>query len=46
MVGQAPSKWHAEAHDRLLDQLVGAENRDAFLDTLRRLIAGLDTDKH
>jgi len=37
---------HAEAHDRALDQLVGAENRDAFLDTLRRLIAGLDMDRH
>ena len=37
---------HAALHDRLLDRLVGAENRDAFLDTLRRLIAGLDTDGH
>ncbi|WP_245614953.1 MarR family winged helix-turn-helix transcriptional regulator [Muricoccus aerilatus] len=35
---------HAEAHDRALDRLVGAEHRAAFLDTLRRLIAGLDTD--
>ena len=37
---------HAPAHDRVLDQLVGAENRDAFLEMLRRLIAGLDTDRH
>ncbi|TPG57244.1 MarR family transcriptional regulator [Roseomonas nepalensis] len=37
---------HAALHDRLLDRLVGAENRDAFLDTLRRLIAGLDTERH
>ncbi|HEY8612275.1 MAG TPA: MarR family winged helix-turn-helix transcriptional regulator [Roseomonas sp.] len=36
---------HAAAHDRALDRLVGSENRDAFLDMLRRLIAGLDTDE-
>lgn len=37
---------HARAHDDQLDRLVGAEHRDAFLDTLRRLIAGLDMDRH
>jgi DNA-binding MarR family transcriptional regulator len=35
---------HAAAHDADLDRLVGAENRAAFLDTLRRLIAGLELD--
>ena len=35
---------HAAAHDAALDRLVGAENRQAFLDTLRRLTAGLDSD--
>ncbi|MFC0387081.1 MarR family winged helix-turn-helix transcriptional regulator [Muricoccus vinaceus] len=36
---------HAAAHDRALDAIVGAENRGAFLDTLRRLIAALDSDR-
>ena len=36
---------HAAAHDRALDRLVGAENRDAFRDALRRLTAGLETDE-
>ncbi|SHK03348.1 DNA-binding transcriptional regulator, MarR family [Roseomonas rosea] len=35
---------HATAHDAALDRLVGPENRQAFLETLRRLIAGLDSD--
>jgi DNA-binding MarR family transcriptional regulator len=32
---------HARAHDRDLDSIVGLENKDAFLDTLRRIIAAL-----
>jgi DNA-binding MarR family transcriptional regulator len=36
---------HAAAHDRALDRLVGAENRDAFCQALRRLTAGLETDE-
>ena len=36
---------HAAAHDAALDRLVGAGNRAALLDTLRRLVAGLDTDE-
>ncbi|WBV44932.1 MarR family winged helix-turn-helix transcriptional regulator [Pseudoroseomonas cervicalis] len=32
---------HAAAHDAQLDALVGAENRDAFLAILRRLVIGL-----
>ncbi|WP_424136406.1 MarR family winged helix-turn-helix transcriptional regulator [Roseomonas chloroacetimidivorans] len=37
---------HAAAHDAALDKLVGAENRTAFLETLRRLIAGLETEEN
>ena len=36
---------HAAAHDRSLDRLVGAENRSAFCQALRRLTAGLETDE-
>ena len=36
---------HAAAHDRALDGLVGAENRDTFRDALRRLTAGLEMDE-
>ncbi len=32
---------HAATHDRQLDELVGAESKDAFLAILRRIIAGL-----
>jgi len=35
---------HAAAHDEVLDRLVGVENRATFLDALRRVIAGLDSD--
>lgn len=35
---------HAAAHDRELDLLVGADQRQAFLDALRRLMAGLEWD--
>ncbi|WP_245215305.1 MarR family winged helix-turn-helix transcriptional regulator [Pararoseomonas baculiformis] len=41
----AALQGHAAAHDRALDALVGPENRQAFLDTLRRLLAGLDSDE-
>lgn len=32
---------HAAAHDRQLDELVGPENKQAFMGILRRIIAGL-----
>lgn len=32
---------HAKAHDLELDRIVGVENKDAFLGTLRRIIAAL-----
>jgi DNA-binding MarR family transcriptional regulator len=32
---------HAATHDRQLDALVGEENRQAFMEGLRRIIAGL-----
>lgn len=35
---------HAAAHDALLDRLLGAAERAAFLAALRRLIAGLDAE--
>ncbi|WP_376097455.1 MarR family winged helix-turn-helix transcriptional regulator [Roseomonas sp. CCTCC AB2023176] len=35
---------HAEAHDRRLDELVGPQNRPAFLAALRRLISGLEAN--
>jgi DNA-binding MarR family transcriptional regulator len=33
---------HAAAHDRRLDELVGPENKEAFMAALRRITAGLD----
>ncbi|WP_458095506.1 MarR family winged helix-turn-helix transcriptional regulator [Roseomonas sp. WA12] len=36
---------HAAAHDRVLDRLVGVENRDALCQALRRLTAGLETEE-
>jgi DNA-binding MarR family transcriptional regulator len=36
---------HAEAHDRMLDALVGPKDRPAVMAALRRLVAGLDEEE-